>query len=121
MTLGTVDRQCDGGFPAALFVPYGGRRGRDGVPRLRLVAVELDAALEFGGEADQGVVDAGDVATMSDRREGLGPKVGDPPGVEDQSVVFRRRVADRRGEQRVERLGVPRGPGGHQKTEALAY
>ncbi|MFD9489145.1 hypothetical protein [Streptomyces sp. NPDC059991] len=49
-------------------------------------AVEVEAALTLGGEAGQGVVDAGDVAAVRHRRQVLRPQVGDPLGVEDQGV-----------------------------------
>ncbi|MFJ8364059.1 hypothetical protein [Streptomyces sp. NPDC093984] len=51
------------------------------------VAVEGDAALQLGAEADQGVVDAGDVAAVRDRRQVLRPQVGDAGVVEDQGVA----------------------------------
>ncbi|MYW46031.1 hypothetical protein GT045_35200 [Streptomyces sp. SID486] len=50
------------------------------------VAIEGDAALELGAEADQGVVDAGDVAAVRDRGQVLRPQVGDAGVVEDQGV-----------------------------------
>jgi hypothetical protein len=49
----------------------------------------VDAALQLGGEADQGVVDAGDVAAVRHRRQVPRPQVGDPRGVEDQGGTGR--------------------------------
>ncbi|WP_097968621.1 hypothetical protein [Streptomyces sp. or20] len=50
------------------------------------VAVEVEAALQLGGKAEEGVVDAGDVAAVGDRGQALRPQVGDPFGVQDQGV-----------------------------------
>jgi hypothetical protein len=50
------------------------------------VSVEGDAALQLGAEADQSVVDAGDVAAVRDRWQVLRPQVGDAGVVEDQGV-----------------------------------
>jgi hypothetical protein len=70
-------------------VPQGvvGPVNHDHQPRHTVeVAVEGDAALQLRAEADQGVVDAGDVAAVGDRRQVLGPQVGDAGVVEDQGV-----------------------------------
>jgi hypothetical protein len=50
------------------------------------VTVEGGAALQLGAEAEQSVVDAGDVAAVRDRRQVLGPQAGDAGVVEDQGV-----------------------------------
>ncbi|MFF2964825.1 hypothetical protein ACFVT1_39490 [Streptomyces sp. NPDC057963] len=49
----------------------------------------VDTALQFGPEADQGVVDVGDVAAVRDRRQGARPPLGDSLGVEDQGAARR--------------------------------
>ncbi|MEV5177256.1 hypothetical protein AB0L10_40785 [Streptomyces flaveolus] len=49
-------------------------------------AAEGDAALRLEAEADQGVMDASDVAAVRDRRQVLRPQVGDAGVVEDQGV-----------------------------------
>ncbi|WP_158706443.1 MULTISPECIES: hypothetical protein [Streptomyces] len=60
--------------------------GDDQARHVVQVAVEVEAAFQYGGEVDQGIVDAGDVAAVGHRRQGLRPQVGDPLGVQDQGV-----------------------------------
>ncbi|GHF50447.1 hypothetical protein [Streptomyces griseosporeus] len=50
------------------------------------VAVEGDPALQIGAEADQGIVKAGDIAPVRDRRQVLRPQIGDAGVVEGQGV-----------------------------------
>ncbi|MEU7282493.1 hypothetical protein AB0A69_27505 [Streptomyces sp. NPDC045431] len=77
------------GLPVAGEVPQGvvGPVDRDHQPWHPVeVAVEAGTAFQLGAEDDQGVVDAGDVAAVRDRRQVLGPQAGDAGVVEDQDV-----------------------------------
>ncbi|MFD7966700.1 hypothetical protein ACFV5J_38550 [Streptomyces zaomyceticus] len=94
---------------------------RDHQPRLTVeVVAEGDAALQRGAEADQSVVNAGDVAAVRDRRQAHRPQVGDANGVEDQAVGAV--VEELGGEvRRIVVLPVPVSSGrGGQHPKALA-
>ncbi|UUU28411.1 hypothetical protein [Streptomyces sp. DSM 40750] len=86
---GTSSGPLSAGLPVALEPPQGVTALLEHDHQARHVvevAVEVDAALQLDGEADQGVVDTGDVAAVRHRRQVHRPQVGDPRGVEDQGA-----------------------------------